>query len=105
MEVNPINAFKFIVSSGFRKYVVDLRARSCSYHEFDLDLIPCPHDVAAIFKSKQSCIPYVSSYYIIKTLREMYFVDVNHIPHQDEWDVPLNVRTKVVDVPQNPRQA
>ncbi|XP_057808742.1 uncharacterized protein LOC131023217 [Salvia miltiorrhiza] len=88
-----------------QKYVVDLRARSCSYHEFDLDLIPCSHVAAAIFKSKQSCIPYVSSYYTTETLCEMYSMDVNHIPHQDDWDVSLDVRTRVVGVPDNPKQS
>ncbi|XP_057803379.1 uncharacterized protein LOC131018682 [Salvia miltiorrhiza] len=36
MEVNAINAFKFTLSSSDRNYVVDLRARSCSCHEFVL---------------------------------------------------------------------
>ncbi|XP_057808750.1 uncharacterized protein LOC131023226 [Salvia miltiorrhiza] len=105
MEVNAINAFKFPVSSSDRNYVVDLRARSCSCHEFDLDLIPCPHAAAAIFKSKQSCIAFVSSYYTMQTLREMYSIDVNPIPHQDEWDVPADVSSRVVRVPQNPSQS
>ncbi|XP_057785422.1 uncharacterized protein LOC131002948 [Salvia miltiorrhiza] len=105
MEVNAINAFKFTVSSSDRNYVVDIRARSCSYHEFDLDLIPCPHAAAAIFKSKQSCIAFVSSYYTMQTLREMYFIDVNPIPYQDEWDVPADVSSRVVGAPQNPSQS
>ncbi|XP_057770812.1 uncharacterized protein LOC130990604 [Salvia miltiorrhiza] len=105
MEVYPINEFKFTVSSSDRSYVVDLRARSCSCHQFDLDLIPCPHAAAAIFKSKQSCIPYVSSYYYTDTLREMYSLDVNPIPHQDEWDVPIDVSTRVVGTPNNPSQS
>ncbi|XP_057775225.1 uncharacterized protein LOC130994208 [Salvia miltiorrhiza] len=89
MEVNPINEFKFTVSSSDRSYVVDLRARSCSCHH----------------KSKQSCIPYVSSYYYTDTLSDMYSLDVNPIPHQDEWDVPIDVRTRVVGTPNNPSQA
>ncbi|XP_057784957.1 uncharacterized protein LOC131002492 [Salvia miltiorrhiza] len=105
MEVNPINTFKFTVSSSDRKYIVDLRTKSCSCLEFDLDLIPCSHAAAAILKSKQSCLPYVSSYYTTETLRDMYSMDVNHIPHQDDWNVPLDLRTRVVGVPENPRQS
>ncbi|XP_057808684.1 uncharacterized protein LOC131023157 [Salvia miltiorrhiza] len=48
MEVNPINEFKFTVSSSDQSYVVNLCARSCSCHQFDLDLIPCPHAATAI---------------------------------------------------------
>ncbi|XP_057803635.1 uncharacterized protein LOC131018968 [Salvia miltiorrhiza] len=105
MDVNAINAFKFTVSSSDRNYVVDLRAMSCSCHEFDLDLIPCPHAAAAILKSKQSCIAFVSSYYTMQTLREMYSIDVNPIPHQDEWYVPADVSSRVVGAPQNPSQS
>lgn len=48
MMAEPISISKFKVVSGKHTYVVDVGAKTCSCREFDLDLIPCSHAVAAI---------------------------------------------------------
>lgn len=55
--------------------------------------------------TKQSCLPFVSSYYTVNTLRDMYAGEVNPIPHPDEWRVPIGIKSRKVGVPTNPKQA
>lgn len=56
-------------------------------------------------RSKQSCASYVSSYYTMEALREMYACDVNPIPHTDDWFILMEIKNQIVGVPNNPKQA
>ncbi|KAH6823047.1 hypothetical protein C2S53_002041 [Perilla frutescens var. hirtella] len=93
MNVQTISATKFKVTHGMKYYTVDLVGRKCSYQEFHIDLIHCPHTAVAI------------GYYITENLREMYSGEVMKIAHPDNWDVPLEVSSRVVLPPHNLRQA
>lgn len=48
---------------------------------------------------------YVSTYYKMKTYRETYSKEVYPIPHPDEWIVPNEVKSAIVVMPSNPKQA
>ncbi|KAH6773236.1 hypothetical protein C2S51_011640 [Perilla frutescens var. frutescens] len=93
MNVQPISATKFKVTHGMKHYTVDLVGKKCSCLVFNLDLMPCPHTAAAI------------SFYTTENLRGMYSGEVMAIAHPDDWDVPLEVSSRVVFAPHNPRQA
>ncbi|KAH6800893.1 hypothetical protein C2S52_001357 [Perilla frutescens var. hirtella] len=93
MTVQPISSMKFKVTSGMKHYTVDLSVRKCSCLEFDLNLIPCPHAAAAI------------SYYSTENLGKMYSAEVFPVAHPDEWNIPLEMASRVVSAPPNPRQA
>lgn len=56
-------------------------------------------------KAKQSVMPYVSDYYITQCLRDLYAGDVMPVPHPDDWSIPLDIGSKFIGVPPNPRQA
>ncbi|KAH6767415.1 hypothetical protein C2S52_018398 [Perilla frutescens var. hirtella] len=105
MTVQPISSMKFKVTSGMKHYTIDLSVRKCSCLEFDLNLIPCPHAAAAISNANQHPYAYVNSYYSTENLGKMYSAEVFPVAHPDEWNIPLEVASRVVSAPTNPRQA
>ncbi|KAH6787285.1 hypothetical protein C2S52_006837 [Perilla frutescens var. hirtella] len=105
MTVQPISSMKFKVTSGMKHYTVDLSMRKCSCLEFDLNLIPCPHAAAAISKANQHPYAYVNSYYSTENLGKMYSAEVFPVAHPGEWNIPLEMASRVVSAPPNPRQA
>ncbi|KAH6756846.1 hypothetical protein C2S53_000614 [Perilla frutescens var. hirtella] len=104
MNVQAISATKFKVTHEMKHYTVDLVSRKCSCQKFNLDLIPCPHAAAAIIKANKHIYSYVWRYYTTNNLREMYSEEVMTITHPDDWDVPLEVYSRVVLAPHNLRQ-
>ncbi|KAH6804959.1 hypothetical protein C2S51_029790 [Perilla frutescens var. frutescens] len=105
MNVQPISATKFKVTHGMKHYTVDLLGKKCSCLVFNLDLMPCLHAVATISKANKHVYSYVWSFYTTENLRGMYSGEVMAIAHPDDWDVPLEVSSRVVLAPHNPRQA
>ncbi|KAH6811237.1 hypothetical protein C2S51_024999 [Perilla frutescens var. frutescens] len=73
-----------------------IRHKSCKCREFQLDLMPCSHAVAAIMKNGESILDYVSSYYTMDNWRETYEGSVRSLPHQDEWVVPAHIAQQKV---------
>ncbi|KAH6756822.1 hypothetical protein C2S53_019551 [Perilla frutescens var. hirtella] len=102
MNVQAISATKFKVTYGMKHYTVDLMGRKCSYQKFNLGLIPCSHATAAISKANKHIYSYVWRYYTTENLREMYSREMTTIAHPDDWDVPLEVSSRVVLTPHNP---
>ncbi|KAH6780077.1 hypothetical protein C2S52_011314 [Perilla frutescens var. hirtella] len=105
MTVQSISAMKFKVTSGMKYYTVDLSVRKCSCLEFDLNLILCPHAAATISKANQHPYAYVNSYYSTENLGKMYSAEVFSVAHPDEWNISLEIASRVISAPANPRQA
>ncbi|KAH6766525.1 hypothetical protein C2S52_017508 [Perilla frutescens var. hirtella] len=86
----------FKVHDGRQTFIVDLHQKSWKCREFQLDLMPCSHAVAAIMKNGESILDYVSSYYTTDNWRETYEGLVRSLPHQDEWVVPAHIAQQKV---------
>ncbi|KAH6769130.1 hypothetical protein C2S51_014466 [Perilla frutescens var. frutescens] len=86
----------FKVHDGRQTFIVDLHQKSCKCREFQLDLMPCSHAVAAIMKNGESILDYVSSYYTMDNWREIYEGSVRSLPHQGEWVVPNHIAQQKV---------
>lgn len=41
----------------------------------------------------------------METLRKTYFGEIYPVPNPDEWEVPTEVKSEIVGVPANPKQA
>ncbi|KAH6792693.1 hypothetical protein C2S52_003170 [Perilla frutescens var. hirtella] len=70
--------------------------KSCKCREFQLDLMPCSHAVAAIMKNGESILDYVSSYYTTDNWRETYEGSVRSLSHRDDWVVPAHIAQQKV---------
>jgi hypothetical protein len=71
--------------------VVDLQRKTCGYGRWQLNGIPCPHVVCAIYLNKGKPETYVSHWYMMDTYRKSYASGVNPMPGPDEWPVDEGV--------------
>jgi len=67
--------------------VVDLQRRMRGCGRCQLNGIPCPHVVCAIYLNKEIPESYVSHWYLMDTYRKSYSSRINHMPGPDEWSV------------------
>ncbi|KAH6765533.1 hypothetical protein C2S52_016516 [Perilla frutescens var. hirtella] len=95
-NVVPTSNSTFKVHDGSQTFIVDLHQKSCKYREFQLDLMPCSHAVAAIMKNGESILDYVSSYYTTDNWHETYEGSVRFLSHRDDWVVPAHIAQQKV---------
>ncbi|KAH6778336.1 hypothetical protein C2S51_009648 [Perilla frutescens var. frutescens] len=95
-NVVPTSNSTFKVHDGRQTFIVDLHQKSCKCREFQLDLMPCSHAVAAIMKNAESILDYVSSYYTTDNWRETYEWSVRSLSHRDDWVVPAHIAQQKV---------
>ncbi|KAH6771135.1 hypothetical protein C2S52_015938 [Perilla frutescens var. hirtella] len=63
--------------------------RTCECREFQDDLMPCSHASAAICRNQgMSVYDFVSVYYKTENWKELYAIQVNPIPLEEDWNVP-----------------
>ncbi|KAH6833897.1 hypothetical protein C2S53_005338 [Perilla frutescens var. hirtella] len=95
-NVVPTSNSTFKVHGGRQRFIVDLHQKSCKCREFQLDLMPCSHAVAAIMKNGESILDYVTSYYTMDNWRETYEGSVRSLSHRDDWVVPAHIAQQKV---------
>ncbi|XP_075077061.1 uncharacterized protein LOC142163814 [Nicotiana tabacum] len=76
------------VIDGVRRYIVCLENKKCSYRQFQLDELPCPHALATLRQMDESFEEYCSSYYPRAYLLRTYEIPVNPLPDESKWNVP-----------------
>ncbi|XP_028059048.1 uncharacterized protein LOC114262831 [Camellia sinensis] len=76
---------KFGVRYGGDGYIVNLENKTCTYFEWDLTGIPCPHGVAAIFFRKERVEDYVHAYFKKETFLRTYETLINPLNGPDMW--------------------
>jgi hypothetical protein len=69
--------------------IVDLGKRTCTCGRWQLSGIPCPHACCAIYRNRESLRSYLSSWYLMETLRKSYAPDIHPMPGPKEWPVDL----------------
>ncbi|KAH6784186.1 hypothetical protein C2S52_009145 [Perilla frutescens var. hirtella] len=73
---------------GRESFMVDLQHRTCDCCEFELDLIPCSHAVAAIRFSGGHIYDFVDRCYKTETVVSMYDLVIMGLPSSEEWISP-----------------
>ncbi|XP_070026507.1 uncharacterized protein [Nicotiana sylvestris] len=68
------------IIDGVRHYIVCLENKRCSYGQFQLDELPCPHTLAALRHMDESFEQYCSPYYTRANLLRTYEIPVNPLP-------------------------
>lgn len=72
--------------------MVDLERRTCGCGRWQLNGIPCPHAVCAIYLNKGKFEAYVSHLYLMDTYRKSYASKINPMLGPDEWLVDEGVK-------------
>ncbi|XP_059314176.1 uncharacterized protein LOC132064989 [Lycium ferocissimum] len=101
--VEPSTEYMCTVIDEARRFIIDLKKKTCSCRMFQMDKIPCPH-AWAILKSK-SLMPdeYCSDLFKPKTVIKTYDVPVDPLPDENEWNIPKHICDEVVLPPRYKR--
>ncbi|CAH9085664.1 unnamed protein product, partial [Cuscuta epithymum] len=93
MTVKPSCAFEFeVFDKKSRSYVVNLKERTCTCREFELDGFLCGHSVAAIrSRPGLSCYDYISEFYTAHRWAQTYCGIIHPIGSPEGWMVPSHV--------------
>ncbi|KAL8502905.1 hypothetical protein ACS0TY_021870 [Phlomoides rotata] len=103
--VQALTYQRYKIVDGIKSYVVDLAKRECDYWEFQLELIPCSHAIAAIRFVNYPVSGFVAECYRTDNLKGMWGGEVNPVPDPNEWVVPDNIKSEICNSPPCPRQA
>ncbi|XP_060178145.1 uncharacterized protein LOC132608090 [Lycium barbarum] len=101
--VEPSTEYVYTVNDKARRFIIDLKKKTCSCWMFQMDEIPCPH-AWAVLKSK-SLMPdeYCSDLFKPKTVIKTYDVPVDPLPDESEWNIPKNICDEFVLPPRYKR--
>ena len=86
--MEPINADQFEVIDGVIHKVVDVANKTCSCGVWQLDLFPCSHAFAALWRLNLKPMDFIPQYYTQKGYVATYSMDVNPIEHEGDWVLP-----------------
>ncbi|XP_060211919.1 uncharacterized protein LOC132639491 [Lycium barbarum] len=103
MTVEPSIEYVYTINDEARRFIIDLKKKTCSCRMFQMDEIPCPH-AWAVLKSK-SLMPdeYCSDLFKPKTVIKTYDVPVDPLPDESEWNIPKHICDEVVLPPRYKR--
>ncbi|XP_017976370.1 PREDICTED: uncharacterized protein LOC108661901 [Theobroma cacao] len=94
--VKPINRVEFEVKDGKMNGLVNWSRNTRSCCEFQTDLLPCSHAIAAISKYNREAIEFCTDYYKTTVFVEGYLGSIRPVRHLNEWDIPPHVKQIVV---------
>ncbi|XP_060202820.1 uncharacterized protein LOC132631236 [Lycium barbarum] len=102
-EVEPSTEYVYTIKDEARRFIIDLKKKTCSCRMFQKDEIPCPH-AWAVLKIK-SLMPdeYCSDLFKPKTVIKTYDVPVDPLPDESEWNIPTHICDEVVLPPRYKR--
>ncbi|XP_065857298.1 protein FAR1-RELATED SEQUENCE 3-like [Euphorbia lathyris] len=84
------------VFDGENRYIVNMATRSCTCNRFQVDEIPCEHASAVIHKQQMDPYEFCSTYFSKESMQNTYEGSVFPLPKQDTWDVPEEVKDRMV---------
>ncbi|KAH0776148.1 hypothetical protein KY290_007559 [Solanum tuberosum] len=104
LMAHQIANYKFSINGHGDVATVDLQRRTCTCRVFDLDKIPCPHAMAALRSQYgahfgNQIYEYSSSYYSVEKYIIAYCEEINPVPPEDSWIVPLEILEREIPPP------
>ncbi|XP_070032928.1 uncharacterized protein [Nicotiana tomentosiformis] len=84
------------VIDGVKRFIIFLQNKRCSYGQFQLDELPCPHALAALIHRNESYENYCSPYYTRENLLHTYEIPVDPLPDESKWNVSQHITEEVV---------
>lgn len=68
-----------------RSFAVDISARTCACHKWQLTGIPCKHDVCALYKAGHTPEDYVADYFRKDAYMRTYTAVIYPVPDEHSW--------------------
>ncbi|KAK2658458.1 hypothetical protein Ddye_004991 [Dipteronia dyeriana] len=94
--VCPIDSVNFNVKDRNKDGLVNLYEKTCSCAKFEVDKLPCRYALAAISYAKKPLPDYCGDYYKTTSWVEAYAGTIFPVGHPSDWNIPEDVRSKVV---------
>ncbi|EOY19010.1 Uncharacterized protein TCM_043606 [Theobroma cacao] len=95
-QLKPINRVELEVKDRKMDGLVNLSRKTCTCCEFQTDLLPCSHAIAAISKCNHEAIEFCADYYKTIVLVEGYSGSIRPIGHPSEWDIAGRPRRRKI---------
>ncbi|XP_059289162.1 uncharacterized protein LOC132042648 [Lycium ferocissimum] len=99
MRVEASTEYVYTVNDGPRRFIIDLKKKTCSCRMFQLDEIPCSHAWAVLKNKNLTADAYCSELFKPETVVNTYDVPVDPLPDETEWNVPKSISDEVVMPP------
>ncbi|XP_059310258.1 uncharacterized protein LOC132061459 [Lycium ferocissimum] len=99
MRVEASTEYVYTVNDGPRRFIIDLKKKTCSCRMFQLDEIPCSHAWAVLKNKNLTANAYCSEVFKPETVVNTYDVPVDPLPDETEWNVPKCISDEVVMPP------
>ena len=93
-----------MTNSAAQTWIVDMRQRTCTCRQFQVDQLPCPHAMSVCNRRQMSPYTYCSRYYTKEELYATYEAVIHPIGSREGWDVPEDVRNRVINPPKTKRR-
>ncbi|KAM3359161.1 hypothetical protein P3S68_022094 [Capsicum galapagoense] len=94
MTVKPAGSYLYCVYESGRRYIIDIERDTCNCDRYQIDEIPCPHEIA-VLKSKNEDVKdygrYCSELYRPNTIVKIYELPIVLMPEKKDWNVPVFV--------------
>ncbi|XP_059307035.1 uncharacterized protein LOC132058595 [Lycium ferocissimum] len=103
MTVIPSTEYVHTVIDEGRRFIVCIEKKTCSYKEFQMEEIPCPHAWAVLKKKNLTADNYCSKIYKPETVMKTYDIPVYPLPDESEWKIPGYILEEVVFPPRYKR--
>ncbi|XP_050213975.1 uncharacterized protein LOC126672358 [Mercurialis annua] len=88
LQVKPSSDDIITVLENGKEYTVNMVKRTCTCKKFDIDEIPCKHDVAFLADKKIEPYAYCSRYYTNAAMLATYSETVYPLEKEEEWIIP-----------------
>ncbi|KAK2655658.1 hypothetical protein Ddye_008710 [Dipteronia dyeriana] len=85
-----------MMKDGNKDGLVNLYEKTCSCAKFEVDKLPCRHALAAIRYAKKHLPDYCRDCYKTTSWVEAYAGTIFPVGHPSDWNIPEDVRSKVV---------
>ncbi|KAK2659108.1 hypothetical protein Ddye_005641 [Dipteronia dyeriana] len=104
-EVNPGTITTLKTKDGNKGGLVNLYEKTYSFAKFEVDKLPCRYALAAIRYANKPLPNYCGDCYKTTSWVEAYVGTIFPIGHPSDWNIPEDVRSKVVLLPHFRAQA
>ncbi|PHU18213.1 hypothetical protein BC332_13908 [Capsicum chinense] len=104
VKVRASTEYIHIFTDGSKRFTVCLRNRTCSCGRFQLDELPCGHDIAAIQYKTQLLEDYSSAYYSKRNFQDTYAIHVEPLPCESKWKISAHALEDKILPPNAKRQ-
>ncbi|KAM3377558.1 hypothetical protein P3S68_009971 [Capsicum galapagoense] len=91
MTVKPARSYLYYVYDSRWRYIVDIERGTCNCGRYQIDEIPCPHEIA-VLKSKNVDVKdyghYCSELFRPQTIVKTYEHPIISMPDKKDWSAP-----------------